>query len=353
MQLGIIGLPGSGKTTIFNALTGEHLPIGDWGAKGTHTAIVDVPDQRAEALVSLFKARKKVLAKVTYVDTGGLKIEGAGLPGALANVLAQMDGLLHVVRVFEDENLPHALDSIDPRRDVQLVEDEFILHDMIVVERRLGRLAEERQKGSGRDRRMIEREIAIFERLLQTLGEGMPLRSLDLTPEEKEVTSGFGLLSRKPVLVVLNIGEGQTAPDLGPLPEGVFSVVLQGRLEMEIAQLPEAEARAFLEEYAIEQPGRHRVVQTSYEMLKMLSFFSADEKEVHVWTLRQGKTALEAADAIHSDLARGFIRAEIIAWDALIELGGIAEARASGKLRVEGKNYLMADGEVIIVRFNI
>ncbi len=357
MKLGIIGLPAAGKTTVFNALTGENLPTGSWtgGAQvEVHTAVVDVPDPRLQALSAHFHPRKTTPAKVTYADIGGLtaKATREGLPGSLLNHLEQMDGLLHVVRAFDDPGVPHPAGSVDPVRDLATLEAEFLLHDMLVVERRLQRLDEERRKGA-RDRAEIEREMALFDRLDQALSEERPLRSLDLAEEEQRALTGFGLITRKPVLVVVNVAEGQPAPELPSLGEGVPTLALQGKLEMEIAQLPPQEAVAFLEEYGIEEPGRVRVIRASYALLALQSFFTIGDDEVRAWTLRLGATALEAADTIHSDLARGFIRAEVIQWDELLELGGLPEARAAGRLRVEGKDYRVQDGDVLHVRFNI
>jgi hypothetical protein len=357
MQLGIIGFPGAGKTTVFNALTGSQLPTGDWASGGrfeVQTAVVEVPDARLEALSERFSPRKTTHVKVTYADVGGLQAGAGreGLPGPLINQLEQMDGLLHIVRAFEDPDHPHPAGEIDPQRDLQAMETEFLLSDMLVVERRLDRLAEEKQKGA-RERAMIEREIAFFQKLDEALGEEKPLRRLGLSLEEAGLLTGFGLLSRKPVLVVINIGEGEQGPELGDLGEGMGWISLQGKLEMEIAQLPAEDRKDYLQEFGIQEPGRERVIRASHELLDLTAFFTINEQELRAWTIPRGSTALEAAGTVHSDLARGFIRAEVIAWDMLLELGGLAEARAAGKLRLEGKDYVVADGEVIYIRFNI
>jgi GTP-binding protein YchF len=357
MKMGIIGLPAVGKTTIFNALTGGNLPTGAGGPTGqldVHSAVVDVPDARLDRLSALFKPRKTTYAKVTYADIGGLRAEAGreGLPGPLVNQLSQMDGLLHIVRAFDDATVPHAMGSVDPARDMAAMEAEFILNDMLAVERRQARLAEERQKG-GRDRGVVDREIALFQRLSEALSSEQPLRELTFSTEEDQVLSGFALLSRKPMLIVVNTTEGSEPPLLDMAGPGVGTIALQGRLEMEISQLGPEETKAFLDEYGLGEPVRDRVIRASYELLGLESFFTVGEDEVRAWTLREGSTALQAADAVHTDLARGFIRAEVIAWDALLELGGLAEARAAGKLRIEGKDYVVTDGEVVHIRFNI
>jgi len=358
MQLGIIGLQSAGKTTIFNALTGGNLPTGAAAGVGrpeVHTSVSDVPDDRVPALSDLFRPRKTVHAKVTYADIGGLKadIGREGLPGALINQLAQVDGFLHVVRAFANPAVPHPLDRIDPEQDYAVLESELLLTDMLTVERRLKRQAEEHQRG-GRDRAAVEREMALFKRLEAHLSQSLPLRSLALSDEDDRSLSGFGLLTRKPMLVVVNLGEGEAVPSglLASHGVGVDVLSLQGEIEMEIARLSPEERRTFRQEYGIEESGRRRVIRASYALLDQISFFTVGEDEVRAWTLRRGETALKAAETIHSDLARGFIRAEVIAWDLLLELGGLTPARQQGKLRLEGKEYVVQDGEVVHIRFN-
>jgi GTP-binding protein YchF len=355
MRLGIIGLPAAGKTTVFNALTGASLPVGTLApTQEVHTAVVDVPDTRVDRLSQLFHPKKTTYAKVTYADVGGLTAESAqtGLPGPLLNQLQQMDGLLQVVRAFDDPSVPHSLGTIDPLRDQRQLHDELMLNDMLAVERRLERLNEEHQRG-GRDRSVVSRELALFERFRDTLAEERALRELVLTPDEEKSLSGFGLLTRKPWLVVVNLGEGQAPPNWGDLGSGVGVLPLQGRLEMEIAQMPAEEIDAFLSEYAISEPGRVRVIQASYQLLDLMSFFTVGEDEVRAWTLIRGASALEAAAAIHTDLARGFIRAEVVGWEEVLALGGWSQAREAGKLRIEGKEYSVKDGDILHVRFNI
>lgn len=353
MKLGIIGLPQAGKTTIFNALTRGHAPItASAGRLEIHTAVVDVPDERVDRLSALFKPRKTIYAKVTYADIGGLEGGSAskgGISGPLLNQLAQMDGFLHVVRCFEDENVPHPAGSVNPARDVESMLGELLLNDLVMVERKLERLAEERRKG-GSDKALNERQTALFTRLHQALEAGTPLRTLDFTPDEQRELSSFGLLTRKPILTVFNLGEGQTPPDL-KLDHP--SLALQGKLEMELAQLPPEDAAIFMAEYGIQELGLARVIRLSYELLQLQSFFTVGEDEVRAWTVRRGATALEAAGVIHTDLQRGFVRAEVVAYEDLIALGSLAEARAKGKLRLEGKDYLVKDGDILHIRFNI
>lgn len=355
MRLGIIGLPQSGKTTIFNLLTGGEQPVVTSGGRfEVHTAVVDVPDKRLEEVAALSKPEKTIYAKVTYADIAGLGIgAGGGFSGQLLNQLAQMDGFLHVVRCFEDPTIPHIAGSVDPQRDILTMDAELLLNDLILVERKLERLQDEMRKGGGRDKTLIEREIALFERLQGTLSEEIPLRDIEITTEEARVLAGFGLLTRKPVLILLNLEDSQKPPEV-EYPHSHSKVVsLQGKLEMEIAQLPPDEITLFLEEYGIEEPGMDRIIRLSYDLLGLISFFTIGQDEVRAWTLSRGETAHEAAGMIHTDLFKGFIRAEIIAWDELIALGGLSEARSKGKLRLEGKDYRLQDGEVMQVRFHI
>mgnify|MGYP003746636079 CR=1 FL=1 len=355
MRLGIIGLPQSGKTTLFNALTRATQPTGATGKIEIHTAVVDVPDKRVDRLSEMFKPKKTIYAKVTYVDIAGLDGSAGknGISGALLNQLAQMDGFIHVVRVFEDENVPHVRETIDPRRDIQAMDSELVLNDLIAVERKLEHLAEEKKKGAGRDKALIEREHVLFERLHEALSQEIPLRDVEISAEEEKLFSGFGFLSRKPLLIVLNLSEGQTAPDIEYQHQRSKVVALQGKLEMDIAQLSPEEAQLFLEEYGIEEPSLNRMIRLSYDLLGLMSFFTAGQDECRAWTVHRGATAPEAAGEIHTDLQKGFIRAEVVAYDDLMELGGMNEAKAKGKLRLEGKEYIVQDGDILNIRFNI
>ena len=354
MKLGIIGLPQSGKTTIFNALTRASQPTDlSSGKMEIHTGVVDVPDPRVDSLVEFFSARKIVRAKVTYVDIAGLGTGAKGeLSGSLLNQLSQMDGFIQVVRCFVDENIPHVLSSIDPARDIANMDAELLLNDQIKIEAKLERLEEDSHKG-GRDKGEVERETKLFEKLNDILLQEKPLRELSLTEDEERLIQGYGFLTRKPMLIVLNLTEGQNAPDLSGAAPSYKMIPLQGKIEMEIAQLPEDEAQMFLQEYGIEEPGLNRMIRESYELMGLISFFTAGEKEVHAWTVHKGATAPVAAGTIHSDMQQGFIRAEIMAYDDLMEAGSIAELRNHGKLRVEGKNYVVQDGDIVEIRFNL
>ncbi len=356
MRLGIIGFPASGKTTIFNILTIADLTVGELsgGARiEVHTAVAQVPEPRLETLSHLLKPKKTTYPQIAFSDIGGLQeqIGKTGLPASLLNQLTPMDGLINVVRAFENDAIPHHAGSVDPQRDVNEMEAELILNDLILIERRLERLDEERGKGA-RDQSEIQRERSIFERLLEHLGQEKALRTLQFSSEEDHLLSGYGFLSRKPLLIILNHSEN-VEPQVQNVPQGSKGLNVRGRLELELSQLSEEEAQEFRIEYGVTEPARDRMIRASYDLLSIISFFTFNESELRAWALRDGATALDAAEAIHSDIARGFIRAEIIAWDELVELGGLNQARSAGRLRVEGKKYCVKDGEMIYVRFNV
>jgi len=352
MRLGIIGLPQTGKTTLFNALTRATQPTGVTGKIEVHTAVVEVPDPRVDVLSRMFNPKKTIYARVTYADIAGLdgSSSKSGISGTLLNQLTQMEGFIHVVRCFEDDNVPHPQGSVDPARDLSAMDSEFVLNDLIAVERKLEKLAEERKKGGGRERSIIEREGILFERMKETLEAETPLRDIEISPEDEKLFSGFGFLSRKPVLVVLNLAEGQTEPKISYQHHHSQLVALQGKLEMDIAQLPPEDAQMFMAEYGIEEPSLNRMIRLSYDLLGLQSFFTVGPDEVRAWTVRRGATAPEAAGEIHTDLQKGFIRAEVITYDDLVTLGGYTEARAKGKLRLEGKEYIVQDGEILNIR---
>ena len=362
MQIAIIGLPNSSKTTIFNALTRGNLETTAYssGVFELHTAVVNVPDARIDRLSALFKPRKTTYAKVTYADIAGLAkgVSEGGLSGPLLNAISQSDALLHVIRAFEDPDVPHVEGSVDPRRDVEIMDMELLLSDQIIVERRIERLQAQLKKGGDKLAKAAnEVELELFLRLLETLNLGAPLRDLDLTPAEDKGLRNYGLLTLKPMVLVLNVGDDPAGPALeqlaGYLHRRTTVAALQGKLEMELAQMPPEEAAEFLAEYGIAEPGLNRVIRLSYTLLGLHSFFTVGEDEVRAWTIPVGAPAVEAAGTIHSDLARGFIRAEVIAYDALIAAGTLANARARGLLRLEGKEYVVQDGDILNIRFNV
>jgi hypothetical protein len=365
MRLGIIGLPQSGKTTIFNALTRGDKPVGSPRTVGggrfeVQTAVVPVPDARVDALSAMFKPRKTIYAQVIYADIAGLEADAdsakakGGFSGPLLNQLASLDGFLHVVRAFENPTVPHPSGSVDPQRDLATVDGELLLNDLVAVERKLERLNEEARKGIVKDKGLHAQEAALFTRLQEALAAGAPLRDIELTPHEEKSISSYQLLTRKPMLAVFNTGdEPIDSAALPPYPHQRSAVVaLRGKLEMEIAQLPPDDAALFMQEYGIQELGLNRVIQISYDLLGLQSFFTVGEDEVRAWTVRRGATAPEAAGEIHTDLQKGFIRAEVVSYAELTGLGSYAEVKAKGKLRLEGKEYVVQDGDILNIRFS-
>jgi len=326
------------------------LHVTGGGRFEVQTAVVSVPDPRVDVLSAMFKPRKTIYAQVTYADIAGLEAEGGkgGFSSPLLNQLATMDGFLQVVRVFENPAVPHPAGSINPARDLATLDGELLLNDMLAVERKLERLNEEAKKGIVKDKGLHAQETALFTKLQEALAADQPLRDVELSPTEEKLLSSYQLLTRKPMLVVFNVG-GEPPGALPPTPH---SVSLQGKLEMEIAQLPPDEAAEFLKEYGIAEPSLNRMIRLSYDLLGLESFFTVGEDEVRAWTVRRGASAPEAAGVVHTDLQKGFIRAEVVSYDELVHLGGYAEVKANGKLRLEGKEYVVQDGDILNIRFS-
>ncbi len=353
MRIGIIGLPNSSKTTVFNALTGSNRPTEavSTGKLEVHTEVVPVPDARVDQLSAMYDPKKTVYATVTYSDFGGVD-KGFGESGQLRNEMSQVEAFVHVVRAFEDDLVPHPHESIDPARDVEIVDQEFLLADLITVEKRLERLQDEIRKGKKDDRQRIDSEIALMERLKSALENETPLRDIDLSADEEKQLRGFGFLSQKPMLIVFNTGD-----ELRPADEIITythqhsaTLSLQGQLEAEIAQLSGEDRALFLEEYNISDPIATRAIQKSYELLRLQSFFTVGKDEVRAWSVPIGATAPEAAGVIHTDLQKGFIRAEVMRYDELLEHGSESALKEAGKTRLEGKNYIVQDGDILNIR---
>jgi len=355
-------LPAAGKTTIFNALTKGNAPTGQsmGGRFDVLTAVVDVHDDRVDVLSAMFNPKKTTYARITYTDVAGLQKgagESGGLSSELLNHLAGLDGFVHVVHAFESDLAPHPEGSVQPARDREAVDTEFLINDLGIVERRLEKVEDGLRKGATKDKAAAQAELALLQQLYETLSAERPPRDLELDEEQLKSLRGFGLLSLKPQLVVVNIGDDQKEVDLDVAHRRTVVVNLRGKLEMELAQLSregdEESLALFMEEYGVAELSLDRVIRLSYDLMGLQSFFTVGEDEVRAWTVRRGATAVEAAATIHTDLAKGFIRAEVVHYDDLVELGGLPQARAAGKLRQEGKTYLVQDGDVINVKFNL
>lgn len=361
MEVGIIGLPLAGKTTIFNALTRSKAETAAFssGRYETHTAVVDVPDSRVDTLSALFSPRKTTWAKIQYNDISGMdagRASSGGLDAQILNALSKCDALLFVVRAFTNDGVPHAGGRIDPRRDLATLRQELILSDLVIVERRIERIQVGLKKARSAEGPLLQQELALMERFCAALEEERLIADLPMTDEERVLIRGFQFLTAKPSLVVVNLGEGDDAETDVSWADGhrhSAALALKGSLEMEIAQLPEDEMALFLESYDISEPSLRVMIRECYNLLGLMSFFTVGEDEVRAWTVRRGATAVEAAAAIHTDLARGFIRAEVLSYEDMMACRTLAEARKQGKLRLEGRDYIVQDGDILNIRFNI
>ena len=360
MKLGIIGLPSSGKTTIFNALTRGDAPTGQsmGGRFDVLTAIVDVRDERIDKLTAMFNPKKTTYARITYTDVAGIQKgmgESGGMSGALLNHLATLDGFVHIVRAFDSEMAPHPDGSVNAQRDLEAMDTEFIINDLVVVERRLEKIRDGLRKGATKDKGAAQIELKLFELLYDTLSDEQPLRNLALDDDQLKGLRGYGLLTLRPQLIVVNIDDTQDEVTLDCNHKQTVMANLRGKLEMELSQLgddPES-LEMFMEEYGVTELSLDKVIRLNYDLMGLQSFFTVGEDEVRAWTVKRDATAVQAAGSIHSDLAKGFIRAETIHYDDLMSLGSMAAARSAGKLRQEGKTYLVKDGDIINVKFNL
>jgi len=356
MKTGIIGLPQVGKTSLFRILT--KAKIEDRGfSRQEHIGVARVPDQRLDKLSDLYSPKKTTYASVEYVDVAAIGQEALKETAFLAS-LRQVDALIHVLRAFEEESIPH-VGPIDPLRDIKNVEFDLMISDLTQVEKRLERLEKDLKKGRTSE---LENEQALLIRSKEALEKEQPLRELEMTPEEKKLIRGFMFLSQKPVLYVLNIGESATLGDDLAAAVSRFKLdevahrpnagatAICGKVEAELAEMDDEEAAEFLASYGLHESGLVRLIRKSYELLGLISFFTAGEDECRAWTVPVGSKAPQAAGAIHSDLEHHFIRAETIRWDSLLEAGSEAAARSRGTLRLEGKEYIVQDGDVMHIR---
>ncbi len=365
VDIGIIGLPKSGRTTIFRSLIGVEDDTGKYSREGpAHIGTAKVPEPRLAVLVDMVKPDKVVPVSVTYIDTGASVKDMAqdrGIGGQLLTKLSNVDALIDVVRAFEDDTLPHIAGSLDVERDIANMNLELTFSDLALLERRLTRIDESLKGAKPPERAALQREKEIVMRIKESLEKDIPVRELDLTAEETRALSGYQLLSAKPLLIVVNIGEEdipQAESQASELNSKYSSkkcrvTTICGELEMEICQLDGNAVEELRADYGIKEPGVDRIIRLSYELLGLISFFTTASSELKAWSIRSGTDALKAAGKIHSDMERGFIRAEVISYDDLLKCGSIAEARKKGLLRLEGKNYTVQDGDIVTFLFNV
>src|SRR5271157_4502320 len=355
MKTAIIGLPMVGKTSLFTILTGVHRET-RIGATAARTGVSKVPDERLDALGRLFEPPKVTHATIEYVDMPAISKENLREASYLGS-LRVVDAFAHVLRLFADETVPHEKGSVNPVRDLEDVETELILSDLVVIEKRLERLEKDRKKIKNPE---LDREFDLPVRAKTRLDENEPLHQLELEGDDEMRVHGFQFLSQKPMLYVLNLGEeeaGNLHAREREFREGSLTgrrhtsaAAVCGKIEAELAELPRAEQRDYLASYGLQESGLERLITATYALLGLMSFLTAGEDECRAWTIPMNSHAVKAAGAIHSDFEKKFIRAEVLNWKSLIDLGGYAGARDKGQLRLEGKEYIVKDGDVLVIR---
>ncbi len=360
MDLAIVGLRSCGKTSVFKALTAGHGSAGG-DSRGEHIGAVKVPDERLEKLAVLVHAKKVTPLEARLHDLPPMFEKGAPPSGEAAEALSKADALVQVVRAFHRDDVPHPLESVDPKRDIQAFEAELRFNDLGIVERRLEKLDTVARTGRPAEREAAEREQQLLKRVHKHIEADESLRDCFSDPQDVKALANFGLLSLKPMMILVNIDEAdaEKAAALEAEYQGRYigsrtrAAVICAKVEAELAELSPEDAAEFRRELGVEEGATKRMLSLAMEVLGLATFFTAGEKETRAWTVASGSSALQAAGRIHTDIERGFIRAEVIAWDKLLEFGSHAEARKHGQLRTEGKTYVVHDGDVINVLFNV
>lgn len=359
MQIGIVGLPFSGKSTLFQTITKTHLDSAALTKVEIHHAVVKIPDSRLDKLSALFSPKSTVHATIEFVDVVGLKKGESGSTQFTTNFLANVktnDALIQVVRLFANDAVPHPDGSIDALRDISSFETEFIISDLSIVETRIDRINKQIQKTQDEH---LKKELPVLEKCRVNLEKEKPLREIDFTKEEAYILKTYQLLSLKPTLIALNLDESQLAAQsemvkpVAAKKEGKNTKIVSffGKIEMEMSELPNDEAKVFMDEYGIKESALDTLIREAYALLGLQSFFTVGEDECRAWTIRKGMTAQEAAGAIHSDFVNKFIRAEVVHYDHFIAHGGsFAKAKETGHWRLEGKEYIVNDGDILSIR---
>ena len=363
MKLGIVGLPNVGKSTLFNAITNAGAESANYPfcTIEPNVGVVAVPDERLAKLAALYDSKKITPTTLEFVDIAGLvkgASRGEGLGNKFLSHIREVDAIVHVVRCFDDENITHVDGSVDPVRDIETINLELIFSDMEALERRI---AKAKNMAKGGDKKLLE-EAEFMEKLYAHLESGKPVRTFSMTPEQKAEVDGYFLLTAKKVIYAANIGEDDVGAEDNAYvkavkefakEEGSEVIVVCAKLEEELASLDPAEKAAFLSGLGVEESGLDKLVAASYELLGLISYLTAGEKETRAWTIERGTKAPQAAGKIHSDFEKGFIRAEIVDYKTLLEYGSFNAAKAAGKVRSEGKDYVMQDDDVVLFRFNV
>ncbi|MHB8781332.1 MAG: redox-regulated ATPase YchF [Candidatus Geothermincolia bacterium] len=362
LDVGIIGLPNSGKTTIFNAITrvGANVASYAYATIDPNVGVVEVPDDRLGVLADFEKSAKLVPATFRFVDIAGLApgaSKGEGLGNQFLHHIREVDAVAHVITCFEDPNVVHVAEGIDPLRDIELLNMELIFADLATIDKRREKSAKALKSGD----KEKQREMVLLDKVEAALSEGIMVKSMSLAPEEELILRDLWLLTAKPVIYVANLGEEQLADDDGCVAairdraaaDGSQVVAFCAKLEAEIEELSDEEAEQFLADYGISEPGLRSFLRASFELLDMITFFTAGPKETRAWPIRRGLRAPQAAGKIHTDMERGFIRAEVIGYEDFVNDGGYVGAKEAGHHRLEGKDYVVKDGDVMIIRFNV
>lgn len=357
---GIVGLPNVGKSTIFNALTAAGAEAANYPfcTIEPNTGVVAVPDERLDIISNITKSEKVIPTSVEFVDIAGLvkgASEGEGLGNQFLSHIRAVDAIVHVVRCFDDENITHVEGSVDPRRDVELIETELLLSDLSSVEKRIERLQKTAKAGNKESKELLDRLLVAK----KYLDEGLCLYLV--TGDEAELVKDLDLITAKPVLFVGNVAEDDistgcaylTALEEVAKEKGCSVVSLSGQVESELSQLSGEEKAEFLGALGLEESGLEKLARTGYQILNLLTYFTSGPKETRAWTVKRGSTAPQSAGVIHTDFEKGFIKAEVIAYDDFVTCGGEAKAKEKGKLRIEGKTYIMVDGDIVHFRFNV